>query len=102
MTDLHGEEAFCRLDSGWQSRRLEHNMNKMEKLADLRHSMARYGLPPERPPLPLGVAEADQALGGGLLPGALHEIHAGDWAAAGFAACLAIRAAGRKPLFWVR
>ena len=43
-----------------------------------------------------------QALGGGLLPGALHEIHAGDWAAAGFAACLAIRMAGNKPLFWVR
>ena len=83
-------------------------MNKSEKLADLRHSMARYGLPPERPPLPLGVAETDRTLGGGLLPGALHEIHAGDWAAAGFAACLAIQAAGHsshgkgRPLFWVR
>ena len=77
-------------------------MNKREKLADLRHSMARYGLPPERPPLALGVAGADHALGGGLLPGALHEVHAGDWSAAGFAACLAIKAAGAKPLFWVR
>jgi protein ImuA len=81
---------------------MEHNMNKMEKLADLRHSLAKYGLPPERPLLTLGVAGADQALGGGLLPGALHEVHAGDWSAGGFAACLAIRAAGRKPLFWVR
>jgi protein ImuA len=32
----------------------------------------------------------------------LHEVHAGDWTAGGFAACLAIRAAGTKPLFWVR
>jgi protein ImuA len=36
------------------------------------------------------------------MPGALHEIHAADWGASGFAACLAIRAAGKKPLFWVR
>lgn len=41
-------------------------------------------------------------LGGGLAPGALHEVYARDWAAGGFAACLAIRAAGSKPLFWVR
>jgi len=77
-------------------------MNKSKKLADLRHYMTRYGLPPERTVLPLGVAGADQALGGGLMRGALHEIHAADWAAGGFAACLAIRAAGRKPFFWVR
>src|SRR5262249_41111709 len=30
------------------------------------------------------------------------EIFAGDWGAGGFAACLAIRAAGKKPLFWIR
>jgi protein ImuA len=77
-------------------------MNKMEKLADLRHSLAHYGLPPDRPLMPLGVAGADQALGGGLMPGALHEVLAGDWAAGGFAACLAIRAAKNKPIFWVR
>ncbi len=77
-------------------------MNKSEKLADLRHSLTRYGLPPDRPALPLGVAGADNALGGGLIPGALHEVYAGDWGAGGFAACLAIRAAGQKPLFWVR
>lgn len=64
--------------------------------------MTRYGLPPDRPPLALGVAGTDQALGGGLLPGALHEVYAGDWAAGGFAACLAIQAAKSKPLFWVR
>jgi protein ImuA len=77
-------------------------MNKLEKLAGLRHSLAHYGLPPDRPALPLGVAGADEALGGGLLPGALHEVYARDWSAGGFAACLAIRAAARKPLFWVR
>jgi protein ImuA len=77
-------------------------MNKVEKIADLRHFLTRYGLPPDRPGLSLGVAAMDQALGAGLLPGALHEVHAGDWGAGGFAACLAIRAAGKKPLFWVR
>lgn len=64
--------------------------------------MARYGLPQERPLLPLGLESLDQALGGGLMPGALHEVHAGDWSAGGLAACLAIRAAGGKPVFWVR
>ena len=99
MTDLRG---YGRLTLDGTTARLEHNMNKREKLADLRHSLAQYGLPPDRPPLGLGVAGMDAALGGGLMPGALHEIHAGNWGAGGFAACLAIKAAGRKPLFWVR
>src|ERR1700748_2811954 len=77
-------------------------MNRQEKIQELRHFLTRYGLPPERPVLSLGVAGADAALGGGLAGGALHEIYAGDWAAGGFAACLAIRLAGSKPLFWVR
>ncbi|HZQ40423.1 MAG TPA: hypothetical protein VFA87_06505 [Rhizomicrobium sp.] len=77
-------------------------MNKVEKLADLRHSLRRYGLPPDRPALSLGMEGLDAVLGGGLAPGALHEVHAADWGAAGFAACLALRAAGNKPLFWVR
>ena len=77
-------------------------MNKAEKLANLRHSLSRAGLPPDRQALTLGMAGADAALAGGLLPGALHEIYARDWVAAGFAACLGIRAAGKKPLFWVR
>jgi len=77
-------------------------MNKIEKLQDLRHFLARYGLPPERRPISLGGTRVDQALGGGLMPGALHEVFAEDWGAGGFAACLAIRTAGTKPLFWVR
>ena len=64
-------------------------MNKIEKIEELRRFVTRYGLPPDRPVLPLGVAAADAALGGGLLNGALHEVYAQDWAAGGFAACLA-------------
>jgi protein ImuA len=83
-------------------------MNKIEKLDDLRHFLARYGLPQERPAIALGVPAVDRALGGGLMPGVLHEVYAQDWGAGGFAACLAIRMAGASfngkggPLFWVR
>ena len=59
-------------------------------------------LPPDRPAIPLGLPAADAVLGGGLRRGALHEVFAGDWGAGGFAACLAIQAAGKKPLFWIR
>jgi protein ImuA len=76
-------------------------MNKREKLAELRHSVARYRLPDMRPPVRLGHDAADAVLRGGLHPG-LHEVFPGDWCAGGFAAGLAIRAAGQKPLFWVR
>lgn len=44
----------------------------------------------------------DGVLGGGLRPGALHEVFAQDWNAGGFAVLLAMLAAGTKPLFWVR
>ena len=77
-------------------------MNKQEKLADLRHFLSRYGLPHDRPAIPLGMTDADAVLGGGLRPGAQHEVFTQDWGASGFAASLAIRAMGKKPLFWVR
>ncbi|HEY8254960.1 MAG TPA: hypothetical protein VIG39_09990 [Rhizomicrobium sp.] len=83
-------------------------MNKSARLAELRHFMARYGLPPERTPIPLGEPSADAVLGGGLKPGALHEVLAKGWSAGGFAVTLALLAAGRffdgkgGPLFWVR
>jgi len=38
---------------------IEHIMNNTEKIAELRHSLARYGLPPERPPISLGHPQAD-------------------------------------------
>lgn len=70
--------------------------------------MARYGLPPERAPISLGEASADAVLGGGLRPGALHEVLAKGWGAGGFAVLLAMLAAGNSfhgkggALFWVR
>jgi protein ImuA len=77
-------------------------MNKSAKLAELRHSLARYGLPPDRTPIPLGHPQADAVLGGGLRPGSLHEVFAQGWCAGGFAALLALLAAGKKSFFWVR
>src|SRR5579872_3878022 len=90
------------IDSLGSSRMIEHIMNKREKLAELRHSMARHGLPSDRPPVPLGNKAVDDMLGGGLRPGALHEVFARGWSAGGFAVLLALLAAGTKPLFWVR
>lgn len=37
-----------------------------------------------------------------MRPGSLHEVFAKGWSAGGFAALLALLAAGRKPLFWIR
>jgi len=90
------------IDSFPASRIIEHIMNKGAKLAELRHFMARYGLPSERTPISLGESSADTMLGGGLKPGALHEVLAKGWGADGFAVTLAILATGSKPLFWVR
>ncbi|HKX63920.1 MAG TPA: hypothetical protein VJM78_01325 [Rhizomicrobium sp.] len=83
-------------------------MNKYAKLAELRHSLARYGLPPARAPIATGHPQADAVLGGGLRRGALHEVFAEGWSAGGFAALLALMAArgafnGKGgPLFWIR
>jgi len=76
-------------------------MNKSEKIAELRHFIAACGLPDMRPPVALGHGGADAVLGGGLRPG-VHEVFATDWCAGGFAAGLAIRAAGGRHFFWVR
>ena len=57
-------------------------------------------------PFGCGTPELDEPLGGGLARGALHEIHAeapADAAAAsGFAAALALRAAGERLIAWAR
>src|SRR5258706_1950162 len=90
------------IDSKPAWRIIEHIMNKSAKLAELRHSLARYGLPPERTPVPTGHPQADAGLGGGLRPGSLHEVFAEGWSARGFALLLALQAAGRKSLFWIR
>jgi len=49
----------------------------------------------------LGHADADVALCGGLVRGALHEIFAGDAAACGFAACAAQLASATKQMLWI-
>jgi len=90
------------VDSFVSTRMIEHIMNKGAKLAELRHSLAHYGLPSDRPPVPLGNKAVDSLLGGGLRPGALHEVFAHGWGAGGFAVLLALLATGAKPLFWVR
>jgi protein ImuA len=81
---------------------MERIMNKSAKLAELRHSLAHYGLPPDRPAIPLGHPQADAVLDGGLRPGSLHEVFPRGWGAGGFAVLLGLLAAKRKPLFWVR
>ncbi len=96
----------ARVDSLVLLRMIEHIMNKSTKLAELRHSLARYGLPSDRPPVPLGNKAVDSLLCGGLRRGALHEVFAQG--AGGFAVLLALLAAGGSfngkggPLFWVR
>jgi len=83
-------------------------MAAQETLARLRRRLAvlEAGRPGAAAgPVALGVAEVDGALGGGLARGRLHEV-VGEGAdaapAAGFAALLALRAAGRRTLVWVR
>lgn len=80
-----------------------------ETLSGLRQGIAALGEGFASAPHGLfasGAADFDEALGGGLARGALHEIHAespADTAAAsGFAAALALRAAHDAPLAWVR
>src|SRR6201996_5837480 len=89
-----GCAPIAALDSDERWNNLEHTMNKSEKLADLRNLLAHYSLPPDRPAISLGFSVADAVLGGGLRRGAVHEVFADDWGAGGFAACLALRAAG--------
>src|SRR3569832_955916 len=58
----------------------------------------------QRPSIATGHAAADALLPGGLLPGLLHEVFAGDMSAAasGFAAGMAQRLRGTKRLLWIR
>jgi protein ImuA len=82
---------------------------RMNTLASLRGSIERIEAPGEAylpGRVPLGHAEADATLQGGLALGAMHEVFADagrqSAAATGFVAGLAGRAAARRPLVWVR
>lgn len=68
-------------------------------------ALGRSGGARSERPFRLGEAGIDAALGGGLARGALHEVHAASAtgaSASGFGLCLALRAAGDRPLVWVR
>lgn len=78
-------------------------------LADLRRSLAEAHLragPAQAGCVSFGLECLDEPLGGGIARAALHEIHAAgpaDLAAAtGFTVGLAARAAGARPILWVR
>jgi protein ImuA len=78
-------------------------------LASLRGCIERIEAPGEAylpGRVPLGHAEADATLQGGLAVGAMHEVFADagrqSAAATGFVAGLAGRVAARRPLLWVR
>src|ERR1700749_126329 len=78
-----------------------------ETIAQLRAKLSKATLdgPEKHARIPLGFAEADRALHGGLVRGALHEVFsiAGHEATAtGFVAGLAARVANGKPILWIR
>jgi protein ImuA len=77
------------------------------KIARLRTVLTKAGLenPEKHARIPLGCASADNALKGGLLKGALHEVYAEaghEAAASGFALTAALRLLGHKALLWIR
>jgi protein ImuA len=77
-----------------------------EKLAALRGSLSRFDKESGGPVVPLGHAGADAVLQGGLRTGTLHEVFAVEGrqgaTATGFAAALALRAASRRAILWIR
>ncbi|WP_054207767.1 ImuA family protein [Bosea vaviloviae] len=83
--------------------------NHPSALADLRRHLAEAALragPAAVGQVSFGAAGLDAALGGGIARAALHEVYAPGTAdlvaATGFAVGLAIRAAGERPILWVR
>lgn len=78
-------------------------------LADLRRHLAEAALrasPATVGRVSFGAPELDRVLGGGLARAALHEVQASGTAdlsaATGFAVGVALRAAGQRPILWVR
>lgn len=78
-----------------------------ETIAQLRAKLAKATLdaPEKQARVPLGFAEVDHALHGGLARGALHEVFSAaghEVTATGFAAGLAVRVANGKAILWIR
>jgi len=78
---------------------------RTEQIQALKAALAKPSLEDGEIRVPAGIAEADAALQGGLLKGALHEVFASaghEAAATGFAAGLAARVAKGRPVLWIR
>jgi protein ImuA len=78
---------------------------RTERIQALKAALAKPALEDREVRIPLGHAEADACLKGGLLRGALHEAFAAaghEASATGFAAGLAARVANGKPILWIR
>lgn len=78
-----------------------------ETIAQLRAKLSKATLdgPEKHARIPLGFAEADRALHGGLVHGALHEVFSAaghEASATGFVAGLAACVANGKPILWIR
>ncbi len=78
-----------------------------QTIARLRATLSKATLetPEKQARVPLGFAEADRALHGGLARGALHEVFAQpghEASATGFSAGLSVRVASGKPILWIR
>lgn len=75
-----------------------------DRIAQLRASLAKAGLPEAQARVPLGFRDADECLKGGLACGACHEVFASighEACATGFAAALAWRMARGKTVLWI-
>jgi protein ImuA len=82
-----------------------HGRMRTEQIQALKAVLARPALEEKEIRIPLGIADADTSLKGGLLKGALHEVFAAsghEATATGFAAGLAARVANDKPILWIR
>jgi protein ImuA len=78
---------------------------RTERIQALKAALAKPALEEREVRVPLGCAEADAYLKGGLVKGALHEVFAAtghEASATGFAAGLAARVANGKPVLWIR
>jgi protein ImuA len=78
---------------------------RAEQIQALKAALAKPTLEDREIRVPMGIAEADAALHGGVLKGALHEVYAAaghEASATGFAVGLAARVAKSKPILWIR